>query len=102
MRELKANVQTLLAKGQSQIYDRGWVSLACFGKPWRAPSWLYRSQTLQVNTRWKALAEIYAMHSFAPFSNPIVTAPTTAHGEHKRKGVGGRQIIFKSLPIFMI
>ena len=24
---------------------------------------------LQVNTRWKALAEIYTMHSFAPFSN---------------------------------
>ena len=28
-----------------------------------------RSQILQVNTRWKALAEIYTMHSFAPFSN---------------------------------
>ena len=26
------------------------------------------SQILQVNTRWKALAEIYTMHSFAPFS----------------------------------
>ena len=25
---------------------------------------------LQVNTRWKALAEIYTMHSFAPFWNP--------------------------------
>ena len=24
---------------------------------------------LQVNTRWKALAEIYTMHSFAPFSH---------------------------------
>ena len=24
---------------------------------------------LQINTRWKALAEIYTMHSFAPFSN---------------------------------
>ena len=34
----------------------------------RARSRLYRSQTLQVNTRWKALAEIYTMHSFAPFS----------------------------------
>ena len=29
---------------------------------------LYRSQILQVNIRWKALAEIYTMHSFAPFS----------------------------------
>ena len=33
----------------------------------RARSRLYRSQILQVNTRWKALAEIYTMHSFAPF-----------------------------------
>ena len=30
---------------------------------------LYRSQILRVNTRRKALAEIYTMHSFAPFSN---------------------------------
>ena len=29
---------------------------------------LYRSQILQENMRWKALAEIYKMHSFAPFS----------------------------------
>ena len=29
---------------------------------------LYRSQILEVNTRWKALAEIYTIHSFAPFS----------------------------------
>ena len=35
----------------------------------RARSRLYRSQILQVNIRWKALAEIYTMHSFAPFSN---------------------------------
>ena len=35
----------------------------------RARSRLHRSQILQVNTRWKALAEIYTMHSFAPFSN---------------------------------
>ena len=37
------------------------------------PKWLrsrlYRRRILQVNTRWKALAEIYTMHSFAPFSN---------------------------------
>ena len=37
-------------------------------KLYRARSRLYRSQILQVNTRWKALAEIYTMHSFAPFS----------------------------------
>ena len=34
-----------------------------------ARSRLYRSQILQVGMRWKALAEIYTMHSFAPFSN---------------------------------
>ena len=34
-----------------------------------ARSRLYRSRILQVNTRWKALAEIYTMHSFAPLSN---------------------------------
>ena len=28
---------------------------------------LCRSQILQQNMRWKALAEIYTMHSFAPF-----------------------------------
>ena len=39
------------------------------GKLYKARSRLYRSQSLQVNTRWKALAEIYTMHSFAPLSN---------------------------------
>ena len=34
-----------------------------------ARSRLYRRRFLQVTTRWKALAEIYTMHSFAPFSN---------------------------------
>ena len=34
-----------------------------------ARSRLYRRRFLQVNTRWKALAEIYTMDSFAPFSN---------------------------------
>ena len=34
-----------------------------------ARSRLYRSRFLQVNTRWKALAEIYTMHSFAPLWN---------------------------------
>ena len=40
-----------------------------FSAGWLAGSRLYRSQILQVNMRWKALAEIYTMHSFAPFSN---------------------------------
>ena len=38
------------------------------GKLERARSRL-RSQILQLNMRWKALAEIYTMHSFAPLSN---------------------------------
>ena len=37
------------------------------GKLYKARSRLYRSQILQVNMRWKALAEIYTMHFFAPF-----------------------------------
>ena len=37
---------------------------------YRARSRLYRSHILEVNTRWKALAEIYTMHSFAPLWNP--------------------------------
>ena len=41
------------------------------GKLYNARSRLYRSQILQVNTRWKALAEIYTMHSFAPLWNPL-------------------------------
>ena len=45
------------------------------GKLYQARSRLYRSkqarscQIWKINTRWKALAEIYIMHSFAPFSN---------------------------------
>ena len=37
------------------------------GKLERVRSRLYRSQNLQQNMHWKALAEIYTMHSFAPF-----------------------------------
>ena len=36
------------------------------GKLDRARSRLYRGQNLQESMRWKALAEIYTMHSFAP------------------------------------
>ena len=39
--------------------------------PQRPRGELYRSQIVQVSIRWKALAEIYTMHSFAPFSNRI-------------------------------
>ena len=39
------------------------------GKLYMARSLPYRSRFLQVNTHWKALAEIYTIHSFAPHSN---------------------------------
>ena len=39
----------------------------------------YRSQILQVNPRWKALAEIYTMHSFAPFFNLKISAKNRQH-----------------------
>ena len=38
-------------------------------KLYKARSRLYRSQILQVNTRWKALSESYTMHSFAQLYN---------------------------------
>ena len=45
------------------------VPFSRFPELFRARSRLYRSKILQVNTRWKALVEIYTMHSFAPFFN---------------------------------
>ena len=44
------------------------------GKLYRARSRLYRRRFLQVNMRWKALAEIYTMHSFALLSNEVLAA----------------------------
>ena len=44
-----------------------------------ARSRLYRRRFLQVNTRWKALAEIYTMHSFAPFFNLKISAKNRHH-----------------------
>ena len=46
--------------------ESGQTLQGSFSAGWLAR--LYRSQILQVNTRWKALAEIYTMHSFAPLS----------------------------------
>ena len=43
------------------------------------PEVLYRRRFLQVNTRWKALAEIYTMHSFAPFINLKISAKNRQH-----------------------
>ena len=54
----------------------------------------YRSQILQVNTSWKALAEIYTMHSFTPFWNPL-------HGSLSSKFcLKIAENIAKCLPIF--
>ena len=44
-----------------------------------ARSRLYRRRCLQVNTRWNALAEIYTMHSFAPFFNLKISAKNHQH-----------------------
>ena len=49
------------------------------GKLDRARSRLYRRQILQVNMRLKALAEIYTMHSFAPFFNLKISAKNRQH-----------------------
>ena len=47
----------------------GREATTAFGKLYKARSRLYRNEILQENMRLKALAEIYKMHSFAPFSN---------------------------------
>ena len=49
------------------------------GNLYKARSRLYRSQILQVNIRWKALAEIYTKHSFAPFLNLNISAKNRQH-----------------------
>ena len=48
-------------------------------KHYRARSRLYRSRLLQPNIRLKALAEIYTMHSFAPFFNLKISAKNRHH-----------------------
>ena len=45
----------------------GRQAISSSGSFFRARSRLYRSQILQVNMRWEALAEIYAMPAFAPW-----------------------------------
>ena len=63
----------------------------------RARSRLYRSQILQVNTRWKALVEIYTMHSFAPFSNlKFFVMPGKGKRQSPRSEIGAQ---FKPLRI---
>ena len=50
----------------------------------RARSRLYRNQILQENMRWKALAKIYTMHSFAPFSTVKFCLKNRQHFQHFR------------------
>ena len=68
-------------------------------KLYRARSWLYRSQNLQVSTRWKAFAEIYTMHSFAPLLESVIEnwgknnlAKTTPKKEKTRKREAIKQL----------
>ena len=58
---------TLPSRHVSRYMATCWLWLGDF-HPSIHPS-IHRRRFLQVNTRWKALAEIYTMHSFAPFSN---------------------------------
>ena len=56
--------RTALAGGDDRRAGRG-ERIGRSGKFYRARSRLYRRRFVQVNTRWKALAEIYTMYSFA-------------------------------------
>ena len=71
--DFSKSLQMVAESNRSCLFDPGgWSGAGCIarsGRLDRARSRLYQSQNLQVNTRWKALAEIYTMHSFAPFSN---------------------------------
>ena len=86
-RPKKRRVQSLAGR-PAQPSPRRLQSDIRAGKLWRPRSQLYRSQFLQVNMRLKALAKkkerekkkrkkkkalakLYKMHSFAPFSNRI-------------------------------
>ena len=53
-----------------------------------ARSLLYRRQILQENVRWKALTEIYTMHSFAPFWNRIPKNEENRGGERSWSNPG--------------
>ena len=61
----------------------GAISTRRAGKLYKARSRLYRNQILQVNTRWKALAEIYTMRSLAPLWNRIPKNEENHGGIHR-------------------
>ena len=60
--ELGATLCRAPRLGAERLDDRS-------GKLYRKHSRLYRNKIVQENMRWKALAETYTMHSFAPISN---------------------------------
>ena len=65
--------------GESELRSEVKIELNFPPKLRGAPSRLYRRRFLQVNTRGKALAEIYTMHSFTPFSNLKISAKNRQH-----------------------
>ena len=65
--------------GESDLRRRMNIELNFPQKLRGARSRLYRRRFLQLNTRWKALAEIYTMHSFAPFFNLKMSAKNRQH-----------------------
>ena len=73
LKVLPRNSQTLeqkariMIQGRFERWGRGRYGGIRYGFR-RARFRLYRGQILQLSMRWKALAEIYKVHSFAPFS----------------------------------
>ena len=67
-----------------------------------ARSRLYRSQILQVNTRWKALVD-YTMHSFAPFWNRIQKTRKTMEGKRawSNPGKTGQEKLRSSISLLL-
>ena len=85
-----ASIQPRMSRSKSGTWG---ICTRRAGKLNRARSQLYRSQFLQVNTRWKALAEIYTMHSFAPFWNPLAkNGEKRAWPKQPRKGENERPL----------
>ena len=82
--KLATTLRVPAAAGRSHASTRTGTALAAqlaapCGKIYRARSRLYRNEILQVNMRLKALAEIYVMHSFAPFFNLKISAKNRQH-----------------------
>ena len=76
----RARPSRVILRPRSRGRARTWgICTRRAGKLYRARSRLYPRRFLQVNTRWKALAEIYTMHSFAPFFNLKISAKNRQH-----------------------